>query len=119
MDDGDFEQWLLDQIADDARVVGEAHASPEMMTGVPLPSATPSVAAHIARFADPSRVLSEIDTKRLTVREHYMWPNSESDTPEAEGWECGICKQPYPCQTLRLLAAPYWDRSGYREGWKP
>lgn len=72
------------------------------------------IAAH-----DPVRVLREVDAKRKLVRWHYRRPGPKWDTPEAEGFECATCDQQFPCLTLRLLAAVYSDRDGYREEWSP
>ncbi|MFI0768606.1 DUF6221 family protein [Streptomyces sp. NPDC021218] len=75
-------------------------------------------ALHIAEH-DPDRVMGEIDAKRQIVRWHYRRPAPKWDTPKAEGFECATCDQQFPCKTLRLLALPYADRPGYREGWRP
>ncbi|MFD5795582.1 DUF6221 family protein [Streptomyces diastatochromogenes] len=115
----DLDDWLLEQVEEDARIVGEAHASPEMMTGLPRVHTVAPVAAHIAHFADPARVLDEIDVKRLIIRWHRHRPASTDSQPNPEGWECATCNEQFPCKTLRLLAAPYGGRPGYREEWRP
>jgi hypothetical protein len=115
----DFTEWIDKQLDEDARIVGEANALPEMTTGLPRFHVAPLVATHVERFADPARVLNEIDTKRLIIRWHYLRPASAESRPGSEDWECGTCGQPFPCKTLRLLAAPYWRQPGYREEWRP
>jgi hypothetical protein len=78
-------------------------------------------AAFIAAW-DPARVLREIDAKRRIMECHEPWTASNGDTI------CGRCGREhidgrpgahFPCQTLRLLAAPYSDRPGFREEWSP
>ena len=73
-------------------------------------------AAHIARH-DPARVLREVEAKRRTVEIHYDYRGV-----------CPTCfslrnqpaqREPYPCDTLMLLALPYADHPDYRDEWKP
>ncbi len=73
---------------------------------------------HMARW-DPARVLAEIEAKRAILREHA---SSEGDNPV-----CGRCAfhraaarcrpVPFPCLTVRLLAAPYAGRPGWHGAW--
>ena len=67
-------------------------------------------AAFIAEH-DPARVLREVEAKRRIIEEH----------PYAGAGKCETCDldRDWPCPTLRLLALPYADRSGYREEWRP
>jgi len=87
-------------------------------------------AEHIA-LHDPARVLAEVEAKRriLDLHEH------RHDEWRASGWReaytafgCTSChwNEEYTrvmgegwCQTVRLLALPYSDRSGYNEEWRP
>ena len=77
----------------------------------------PAEAEHVIRH-DPARVLREIEAKRQIVEQHR---------PVGYGDVClSYCHtrtpsqpQTWPCLTLRLLAAPYADRPGYRESWRP
>jgi hypothetical protein len=107
-------RWLRDQLDEDERIVREANTSPEMVTGIPRSYAQAPVALHIARFADPARVLREIDAKRrivnLHARTHHQCVAEDGPTQ----WHAKD-----PCATLRLLALPYVDRPGYREEWRP
>lgn len=88
---------------------------------------SPEVREHMAAH-DPDRVLREIDAKRQLVKLHGR------ATLRAGGGAqyfdtttvCRSCEpsyqfpeQSWPCQTLRLLALPYADRPGYRDGWRP
>ena len=66
-----------------------------------------------------ARVLREIEAKREIIREHHR---SGVNCPQCSlGTEDGeVVYQRDPCQTLRLLALPYSDRSGYdAERWAP
>lgn len=55
------------------------------------------------------RALAEIEAKRQILELH------DHDTVDFCTWELkgGLCS------TLRLLALPYADRSGYRDEWRP
>lgn len=88
------------------------------------------VAGHIARH-DPARVLADIAAKRAIVRMHrpvgkadgyYVMPGAIGT-----GAGCAICDttthhgevyESDACDTLKLLAAPYADRSGYNPDWR-
>lgn len=59
--------------------------------------------AHIAAW-DPARVLREIDAKRRIIA---AYENYDREAPELD----------IPESVLRLLAAVYADRPGYREEW--
>lgn len=72
------------------------------------------IAAH-----DPARALREIDAKRQLLDLH-----APGEMEYVDGDVCMACdvrgeKPFYPCKTLRLLALPYADRTGYREEWRP
>ncbi|MET7458502.1 DUF6221 family protein [Streptomyces sp. NPDC005574] len=76
---------------------------------------------------DPARVLRDIEAKRALLHEHRIdgWrcstcANEETFDDDADGnreWSRG--GKDFPCPTLRLIAAPYADRPGYREEWRP
>lgn len=80
---------------------------------------------------DPARVLREIDAKRKLLILHR--PVRRTDFVTADGCPAGtlmVCHEcdanttdadwpDTPCWTLRLLAAPYADRPGYKEDWRP
>ncbi|MFF8910178.1 DUF6221 family protein [Streptomyces olivaceoviridis] len=81
-------------------------------------------AQHVARH-DPARVLREIDAKRQLLDEHK--PDRPKGRPNMER-HCLTCTTAQAwdetareanCLTLQLLALPYEDRPGYREGWRP
>lgn len=69
-------------------------------------------ARHVARH-DPARVLGEVAAKRAIVDEH------QSEAPEHV--YCRICDtlNPWPCWTLRHLAAVYAEHPAYDEAWRP
>jgi hypothetical protein len=92
---------------------------------------TDSEAEHITRH-DPARVLAEVEAKRELIDEHaeYEWAETIESEPVGQGlcrkcadWDNvdydGPPHEPYPCDTLRLLALPYADAPGYREEWRP
>lgn len=59
----------------------------------------------------PARVLADVEAKRRIVDVHV------------ERAECERCAwfddELYPCETLKLLALPYANRTGYDESWRP
>ena len=83
---------------------------------------TPHIAAH-----DPARVLREIDAKRQLIARGGPFCTSRCDEPGNEpknpdtNWttplehhlDCGAY------QAAALLAAPYDQRPGYKETWRP
>jgi hypothetical protein len=98
----DLVRWLGACLDEDQRIVQEANTSPEMVTGIPRSYAQAPVAVHIATFADPARVLREIDAKRRTLIrcEEEMASGVPRLTHFAK-------------QTVREMAAVYEDRPGY------
>lgn len=64
-----------------------------------------ATAAHIARH-DPARVLREVAAKRRVIDLH-------SRGGEPSDHLCRECANPYPCETVRLLALPDADHSDY------
>ena len=77
---------------------------------------------HIA-VHDPARVLRQVAAMRKIVDEHAPRTTSYLDAPdETSCRRCGKPDEypvPYPCPTLRALAAVYADRDGYRPEWAP
>jgi hypothetical protein len=69
---------------------------------------------------DWRQVLREVEAKRRIIDAHPIEYSKVSDYTD-----CANCidedseYDSYPCLTLRLLALPYADRSGYREEWRP
>lgn len=49
----------------------------------------------------------ECDAKRLVLAEH------------AGDGDCSTCRQPQPCQTVRLMALPYTRHPYHRKEWLP
>lgn len=63
------------------------------------------------------RVLADIAAKQAIIELHQ-----QGGTIPPHCWICqGSMPQgwAYPCETLRLLASAYADRSGYDESWRP
>jgi len=79
---------------------------------------------HIARH-DPARVLREIDAKRQLLTAHAPGRPKGRPTMLAHCQSCTTTQawddvaNESNCLSLRLLALPYADRSGYREEWRP
>jgi hypothetical protein len=73
-------------------------------------------AVHIARH-DPARALREVEAKRRILEIHYDYRGvcptcfSLRNPP--------IQREPYPCDTARMLALPYADHPDYRAEWRP
>jgi hypothetical protein len=130
----DLATWLLEQIAEDERL---ARAAARLNDDEPEDLHWDTVVGrledagwereevhrldkHVVNF-DPARVLAECDAKRRIIAQHDVDdgdcrtcfdPNTTNDWPE------NMVQQCWPCPTLRLLAAVYSDRPGYREEWK-
>lgn len=96
-------------------------------------------AEHIARH-DPARVLAEVATKRRIIELHEMsrwtWKHQPGVYELPEGFEgplaeyCTTCSttsregldnfyEPWPCDTLKLLAVPHAGQPGYKDQWRP
>lgn len=78
-----------------------------------------------------ARVLAECEARRRIIEIHadgraeLRYPGDDLDDEFAgmPAW-CVRCEvdhqgERWPCETLRLLAAPYADRPGFREEWRP
>jgi hypothetical protein len=121
-------RWALGDF-DEPSVHGIAHASWENTDGDAWPNMV-----HIARH-DPARVLAECEAKRRIVGEHAstdegeFYPGSSvgseriADDDEPFDLACVCCGEyseyavPWPCRTLRALAAVYAVHPEYREEW--
>lgn len=98
-------------------------------TGPASHSQSMADAAHIARAADPARVLAEVDAKRRLLEallgegHAVLRPGGstqvycDADYGTDSACECG--RDERVGQYLRLLALPYADRPGYRDEWRP
>lgn len=69
------------------------------------------LAAHIARH-DPTRVLAEVDAKKVLLRVHGPAHDCAADR---DGVDCATEEE--PCLVLRLLALPYALHPAYRPEW--
>jgi len=86
------------------------------------------VVDHIARH-DPARVLREVAAKRAILAEHVSTEDLGAPIPAV----CNRCTTdaiqirfispteclPWPCPTVRALAAVYSDHPDYRQEWAP
>ncbi|MFE9735507.1 DUF6221 family protein [Streptomyces sp. NPDC005863] len=89
-----------------------------------------TIANHIVTH-DPASVLREIDAKRRVLARHHAAPIPPGNEWAEEYPYCAAHAYTqadgtvvYPvqlqnCPELRDLAAPYADRPGYREEWRP
>jgi hypothetical protein len=127
--DDDLTAWLRAQLDDDERIAqraggtwredgegtGEILCSDSRVAENLISARIEGLAPHITRH-DPARVLREIKSKRLIVREcenQAAWESTAGRKyPATTAWALAVT-------TLRLLALPYSDRPGYREEWKP
>jgi len=81
------------------------------------------VFAH-ARTHDPARVLREVAAKRAILELHHIrrigtWPVCTHCRPVDPEYTDDLTSEPWPCRTLRALAAVYSDHPGYRQEWAP
>lgn len=117
--------FLRARLDEDELTVREANTSPEMVTGVPRSYAEAPVAIHIARFADPARVLREVEAKRSAIREAFRHAAAVDGEwgccHDAEQIERGECEEEVPSEMpiLQALASVYADHPDYRPEWAP
>jgi hypothetical protein len=135
-------EWLLEAITEDeadARLAMEGFRTGEWTLDGTIYAGHPESEVvdwvyheawgHIARH-DPSRVLAECAAKRAIIELHadgradLRYPGDDLDD-EIAGMPayCVRCEvdhqgERWPCETLRLLAAPYADRPGFLEEWR-
>ncbi|WP_433893014.1 DUF6221 family protein [Streptomyces sp. CA-111067] len=107
----DLIEFLRARLDEDDLTVREANTSPEMVTGIPRSYAEAPVAIHIARFANPDRVLAEIEAKREVL---HIFERTRDYSPI---FMSGIGAA--MVGTLRLLAQAYDGHPDYREDWRP
>jgi Family of unknown function (DUF6221) len=105
-------------------------ASPPLADGEDdLHACDVGLASRMVRAAKPraKRQLREVEAKRAILAVHA--PREGGDGAGAEIQVCQTCSwdggagdvegDPYPCETLRFLAAVYSDHPDYQEEWKP
>lgn len=116
---GDVDSVAGGSLYDTTRMIGSVHygqATDHDGTAVRhlLSPEADANGEHIARW-DPSRVLADVETKRAILVDH------EPMSPRADGLTlCAMCEwEPWPCRTVRHLAAVYADHPDYDEAWKP
>jgi hypothetical protein len=66
--------------------------------------------------ATGSRVLSEVALKREML---FCHDDDRSEAPGRPTIVCVACREPYPCQSLRIAAAVYSDHPRYLPEWRP
>lgn len=112
----DLIPWLRAQLDDDERIAREAEGPGYFYAE----GHSDNVWAFLERWCpdNPKFVLDDIEAKRRILDLHM---------PAAPGYSCPTCWEGAegggplgaPCPTVRLLALPYADRSGFREEWRP
>ena len=73
---------------------------------------------HIARH-NPARVLREVKAKRAQVALHvpeYI-ETINPDRDEISGEICTLCDEPFPCDSLKLMAAPDAEHADFNTAW--
>jgi hypothetical protein len=139
----DLVQWLRAQLDDDERIArraaeyddGAAHDvdgpagtwtcldesewfGPSHRGGVIAPRIgavnAPELGNHIVRH-DPARVLREIDAKRQVISRFVHWAATMNSVPDQR--DIGVVEGLE--MALRMLAAVYADRPGYKVSWRP
>lgn len=91
-----------------------------------LPGMSRADCQHIERQS-PTRVLAEVAAKRRILALHEMFTKiavNEDDEPVVDGGYCTFCQMTegvpdgdWPCDTLKLLAVPYFEHAGYKPSW--
>jgi hypothetical protein len=103
--------WLRSWYEVDERVARKALGDGSPRVHAPMTAGE----AHIAAWA-PERVLLDLALKQRILGLHR---ESQLRDGGAAG-SCATCmNESWPCLTVRLLALPYAERSGYREEWRP
>ena len=87
------------------------------------------ITSHIVRH-DPARVLRDVEAKRRILAEHEDTQRGYVADHGVNELMCVRCadadrdgdpyaEEPYPCPTLRALAAVYFDHPDCRPEWRP
>src|SRR4051812_2962345 len=131
--EGTLTEFLLARIAEDEAVAERrnlkrfvhlaSHPDPDMLVVTVGRGEAKTVTKDEFRdrFTEPAepnrRLLAECAAKHLIVDTHPQ----EVRKPIVDMYDdwCGTCRTPWPCETLRALAAVYSDHEDYREEWKP
>lgn len=109
--------WLMHLDAFiEARVDEDERRAREAMERVPMEDSRLSLTGDGLVGATGWRVLAEAALKREMLFAHDDVPVRRDRSVEIE---CFTCKEPYPCQSLRIAAAVYSDHPRYNPEWKP
>jgi len=119
--------WLLDQIGEDERILKAA--DDDRIGRMARAGRTVVADAGMLQEFTRARLLREVEAKRKRIELHQ--PANPDDEPREglPGWPdepwlyCRTCGSgeaysyptDWPCDTLKLEAAPYADRPGYRK----
>jgi hypothetical protein len=114
----DLVRWLGEQLDEDERVARACSGDGKWAEGdiaIYGPDLGVEVRVHMARH-DPARVLREIDSKRkLLERYERAMENRRAHPKDLASAGALLALH----GAVELLALPYADRPGYREGWAP
>jgi hypothetical protein len=105
-----IQKFLESRIEDDERLAREAMATTD------LEDSRLALTDDGRVTATGWRMLSEVELKREMLLCH------DDDLSEAPGRPtivCVTCREPYPCQSLRIAAAVYSDHPRYLHEWRP
>lgn len=130
----DLVEWLRAQLDEDERIARAADGGTWLYERQYVAVTTLAAAEHITIWG-PDRVLREVEALRTIVDLHsprscYSYTDTGEERIQCE-YCAGLChsrsglgcEEPvdalYPCDTIRLVAAIFSDRPGYREAWRP
>ncbi|MFI9154519.1 DUF6221 family protein [Streptomyces sp. NPDC053367] len=132
----DLVRWLGEQLDADEQTARAVKPDPGLAPTDPVEfilagqdfssTATEAAERHVRRFADPSRVMREIDAKRQVLAdfEESLKRSKEFSRRAKSGEETEVQKQQRHEENIRLLvllkvvkqlASAYSDREGYAE----
>jgi hypothetical protein len=105
-----IQEFLESRIRDDERLAREGVA------GTALEDSRLALTDEDRVSATGWRMLSEVALKRDMLFCHHDVPAEDLGTLAIV---CATCREPYPCQSLRIAAAVYRDHPRYRPEWRP
>lgn len=116
MSDMDITEFVVGQLDREDRIIDDW--SSMLSTGAAIP-AHPDV----IRLINPGTMRARVEVRRAVLALHRPEPSfggqfacSTCATTEVAG---DLEADPFPCQTVRLLAAPYGGQPGWDDAWKP
>jgi len=121
-------EFLTARLAEDEAAARNTLEDRERMLPATLLAAVQQPDGSLITLGDPARVLREVEAKRAILAEHedtycgyiYDHPDGLMCVRCADADRDGVpyAERPWPCQTLRAVAAVYSDHPDYDEAWK-